>query len=227
MSDERMPSHIASVFFTVRIDGAWRPAPGQALDHHDPAALAGHHLCQHLAPVLRRHSVLDAAAARDAANSALARWLPAIAGLEVTGSVQLTVSARGRDLAEEHARRQQAASLEHEDEMRRLAHLQRLLADPDLRRVWWIAQYPDRHLDLTSLAVALKDLPLQQEARDDGIRGDVHRFADRLLTTLRTPQQREVFLQALTQALHTLGHHGLKTTAAHWQADNAPGSPPT
>ncbi|MGW7359970.1 hypothetical protein ACWGI0_25900 [Streptomyces sp. NPDC054802] len=221
-----MPSHIASVCFTARIDGAWRPAPGQAPDHHDPAALAGHHLRQRLAPVLRRHSVHAPAAARDAANAALARWLPATDGLEVTGSVQLTVSARDRDLAEEHARRQQVTDLENEDAMRRLAHLQRVLADPDLRRVWWIAQYPDRHEDLTSLEQALKDLPLPHETTDDGIRGDVRRFADRLLTTLRTPQQREVFLQALTQALHTLGHHDLKITAAHWQADNAPGSPP-
>lgn len=221
-----MPSHIASVFFTVRIDGAWRPTPEQALDHHDPGALAGHQLRQHLAPVLRRHSVLDPAAARDAANTALARWLPATAGLEITGSVQLTVSAPGHALAEEHARRQQAADLEHEDEMRRLAHLQRVLADPDLRRVWWIAQYPDRHQDLTPLKEALNGLPLPHETTDDGIRSDIRRFTDRLLTTLHTPQQREVFLQALTQVLHTLGHHGLKSTATHWQADNAPGSPP-
>jgi hypothetical protein len=203
------------VFFTARIDGAWRPAPGQAApDYHDPDALAGHHL--------RRHSVLDPAAARDAANTALARWLPATDRLEVTGSVQLTVSARDCDLAEEHSRRQQATDLEHEDGMRRLAHLQRVLADPDLRQVWWIAQYPDRHEDLTSLEQALRDLPPPHETTDDGIRGDVRRFADRLLTTLHTPQQREVFLQAL----HTLGHHDLKTTAAHWQADNAPGRPP-
>ncbi|MET8012869.1 hypothetical protein ABZU86_13515 [Streptomyces sp. NPDC005271] len=226
MSGERMPSHIASVFFTVSVDGAWRPTPEQALDHSEPGAIAGHHLRQHLAPVLRRHSVLNPAAARDAANTALARWLPAVAGLEISGSVQLTVSARDRELAQEHMRRQQAADLEQEDEMRHLAHLQRVLADPDLRRVWWIAQYPDRHEDLTRLADALKDLPLPQEARDDGIRGDIRRFTDRLLTTLHTPEQREVLLQALTQALHTLGHHDLKTTATHWQADNTPGSPP-
>ncbi|MFP1629770.1 hypothetical protein ACLB9X_32465 [Streptomyces sp. 5K101] len=227
MSGERMPSHIASVFFTARINGAWRPAPGQAApEHHNPAALASHHLRQHIAPVLRRHSVLDPAAARDAANTALARWLPAIDGLEVTGSVQLTISPQDRDLAEEHSRRQQAINLEHEDELHRLAHLQRVLADPDLRRVWWIAQYPDRHEDLTPLAEALKGLPPPHETTDDGIRGDVRRFADRLLTTLHTPQQREVFLQALTQTLHTLGHHDLKTTAARWQADNAPGRPP-
>ncbi|MEU9117270.1 hypothetical protein AB0D04_37355 [Streptomyces sp. NPDC048483] len=222
---ERMPSHIASVFFTVHVNGAWRPTPEQAHDHHDPSALAGHHLRQYLAPLLRRHSVLDPVAARDTANTALAHWLPAPAGLEVTGAVQLAVSARARDLAEEHARRQQAADLAHEDEVRHLTHLQRVLADPDLRQVWWIAQYPDRYQELTPLATALKDLPLPHETTDDDIRGEIRRFTDRLLTALHTPEQREVFLQALTQALHTLGHHDLKTTATHWQAAKAPGSP--
>ncbi|MEV0374673.1 hypothetical protein AB0I10_33645 [Streptomyces sp. NPDC050636] len=223
---ERMPSHIASVYFTVRVNGAWRPTHDEALDHQEPAALARHHLRQNIARVLCRHSVLHLAAAQDAANTALMRWLRPAAGLEVTGAVALTASAHDRDLAEENARRQQTADLEHEDELRRLAHLQRVLADPDLRRVWWIAQYPDRHSDLEDLATNLEGLPLPQESPDDDIRGDIRRFTDRLYAALHTPQQREVFLKALTQTLHTLGHHDLTAMAAHWQTHSEPGSTP-
>ncbi|QIY59440.1 hypothetical protein HEP86_39640 [Streptomyces sp. RPA4-5] len=224
---ERMPSHIASVFFTVRVKGAWRPTHDGALDHQEPATLARHHLRQNITRVLCQHSVLHLAAAQDAANTALMRWLRPVAGLEITGAVALTASTSDRDLAEENARRQQTADLEHEDELRRLAHLQRVLADPDLRRVWWIAQYPDRHQELRPLATALKDLPLPHETTDDDIRGEIRRFTDRLLTALHTPQQREVFLKALTQTLHTLGHHDLTAMAApHWQTHSEPGSTP-
>jgi hypothetical protein len=226
MSDERMPSHIPTVFFTVHIDGAWRPKADEPLSHNDPAAVARHHLRKNVARVLSQRSVLHLAAAQDAANTALMQWLRPTAGLEVTGSAQLTIPARDRDLAEEHARRQQAADLEHEDELRRLVHLQRVLADPHLRRVWWLAHYPDRSSELSKVAEELADLPLPHEPENDDMRDDISRFTDRLITALHTPQQRELFLRALTQTLHILGHHDLKATAAHWQTQSDPGSAP-
>ncbi|WP_225839577.1 hypothetical protein [Streptomyces sp. NK08204] len=69
------------------------------------------------------------------------------ARVEVAGAVELDVASEGR-LAEEHARRQQAADLEHNVKLHRLMQLQRVLADPNLRRVWWIARFPDRFNDL-------------------------------------------------------------------------------
>jgi hypothetical protein len=59
--------------------------------------------------------------------------------LKAAGAAEVQVTARAYGLAEEHARRQQAADLDHEEELHRLAQLQRVLAGPDLRRVWWIA----------------------------------------------------------------------------------------
>ncbi|PJE97211.1 hypothetical protein CUT44_13795 [Streptomyces carminius] len=226
MSGERMPSRIPSVFFTVRIDGAWRPRQDEVPGHHDPAALARHHLRHGAGRVLSSYSVLDLAAAQDAANTAMARWHSPVAGLEVIGSVQLAVSVQDRELAEEHARRHQNIDLEHEAEMRRLAHLQRVLADPNLRRVWWIDQFPDRFDQLSSLTTALGDLPAPCEREDDGIHGDIRRFIDQLVTATDTPEQRALFLKALTRALHVLGHHDLMTTAAQWQAQSKPGSTP-
>ncbi|MEW1926768.1 hypothetical protein [Streptomyces sp. NPDC088360] len=227
INSEQMPSHITSVCFTVRINGMWRPADDDAPEHHDPAAVARHHLRQTTAGVLRQRSVLSLAAAQDAANTALMRWFRPTTGLEVTGAVEITVFPPNRDLAAEHARRQQRADLEHEDELRHLTHLQAVLADPDLRRVWWIAQYPDRHSELGDLTKALKDLPLPHEATEDDARSGIKRFTDQLLTTLHTPQQREILLKALTQTLRALGHHELSNSAAHWQTPpNTPGSTP-
>ncbi|MFJ8755324.1 hypothetical protein ACIREO_39360 [Streptomyces sp. NPDC102441] len=226
MSDERMPSRIASVFFTVRANGAWRPTT-QAPEHSDPATATRHHLRQAIARVLSRHSVLHLEAAQDAANTALLQSLRPTAGLEVTGTVALRVSAADRDLAQEHAQRQQAFDLEREEELRRLAHLQSVLADPDLRRVWWIDRYPDRHSELVTLRTALEDMPRPYEitAHDSG--GAISRFTEQFLTTLHTPQQREVFLEALIKSLQTLGHQELTTMATHWQTSpNEGGSAP-
>ncbi|WSQ15102.1 hypothetical protein OG604_49515 [Streptomyces sp. NBC_01231] len=213
-----MSSHLASVLFAVRIDGAWRWTHTDPPDHHDLEAVARDHLRQQAARVLRRHSVLNLAAAQDAANSALGKWSCPFPGLEAIGGVHLNVPVRDRGLAEDHARRQQAADLAHEEELHRLAHLQHILADPNLRRVWWIAQFPDRFNDLGSLATVLQGLPSPHEAEDDGIRSDIRRFADQLVTDLHTPQQREVFLTALIQTLHALGHHELKNSAAHFHS---------
>ncbi|MFE1947084.1 hypothetical protein [Streptomyces massasporeus] len=227
MTAERTASCIAGVFFTVRIDGAWRwPHPDQA-DHHDPAVLARHHLRQQAARVLSQYSVLDLAAAQDAASTALMRWSQPIPGLEVTGSVRLTVTARDRDLAAAYARQQQALDLEHALQMRRLAHLQRVLADPDLQRVWWLAEFPERLSELQTLTDALEGLPLPHDPAQDDLRSDIRHFTDRFIATMHTPQQREIFLKALTQTLHTLGHHDLKDTAARWHNRDDPGSTPT
>jgi hypothetical protein len=221
-----MPSRTPSVFFTVRIDGMWRPRQDEVPGHHDPDALVRHHLRHGASRVLSSYSVLDPAAAQDAANTALARWHSPAAGLEVIGSVQLAVAARDRELAEEHTRRHQNIDLEHEAEMRRLTHLQRVLADSDLRRVWWINQFPDRFDRLSDLIKELGGLPAPCEREDDGIRGDIRRFIDQLVTAMDTPEQRDLFLKALVHALHVLGHHDLKATAAQWQAQYKPGSTP-
>lgn len=226
LNDERMASRIGSVYFTVRITGSWRRTDPGPVDHDDPAVLARDHLRRRTAEVLCRHSVADLVAAQDAVNSALARWSRPVPGLEVAGAAELDVTATDRGLAEEHARRQQAVDLEHGEEMHRLTHLQRVLADPDLRRVWWVARFPERFNELEGLKTALEGLPLPQEPQDDDLRGDIRRFTDQLVTALHTPQQREVFLQALVQSLQTLGQHNLATTAALWHSPHDPGSTP-
>ncbi|MFD4231404.1 hypothetical protein [Streptomyces sp. NPDC058545] len=221
-----MASHLTGVHFTIRIDGAWRWTQADPPDLHDPAATARDHLRRHAAKVLRRHSVLGLAAAQDAANTVLGQWSCPVVGLEAAGSVHLAASASDRDLAEEHARRQQAIDLAHEEELHRLARLQHVLADPELRRVWWIAQFPDRFGDLTDLATALQGLPLPHTDEDDDIRGDIRRFTEQLVTDLHTPQQREIFLQALIQTLQTLGRHDLGATASRWHTPPETGSTP-
>ncbi|MFJ4518999.1 hypothetical protein ACIP6V_35085 [Streptomyces sp. NPDC088770] len=227
LSDERMASRISSVRFTVRITGSWQwtTHPGDT-GQGDLAMPARAHLRRQAAGILCRHSVLDLAAAHDAINSSLTQRGCPMPGLEVSGMAELSVAAADRALAEEHARRQQAADLEHGEELHRLAQLQRVLADPDLRRVWWMAQFPDRFNDLGDLTQALKGLPAPQEAQDDDLRGDIRRFTDDLVTTLHTPQQREVFVQALVQTLTALGHHDLTTAAALRHRPQDPGSTP-
>ncbi|WP_073502808.1 hypothetical protein [Actinacidiphila paucisporea] len=227
LSDERMASCISSVRFTVRITGSWQwTHPDDTGRQGDLALPAREHLRRQAAGILCRHSVLDLAAAHDAINSGLSRIGCAMPGLEVSGMAELSVAAADRALAEEHDRRQQAADLEHGEELHRLAQLQQVLADPDLRRVWWMAQFPDRFNDLGSLAEVLGGLPAPQEAQDDDLRGDVRRLTDGLVTALHTPQQREVFLQALVQTLTALGHHHLTTAAVLQHRPHDPGSTP-
>ncbi|MFD7408577.1 hypothetical protein ACFV7R_39385 [Streptomyces sp. NPDC059866] len=226
LSDERMASRISSVRFTVRITGSWQWTHPGDTGQGDLAMPAREHLRRQAAGILCQHSVLDLAAAHDAINSSLTQRGCPMPGLEVSGMAELSVAAADRALAEEHARRQQAADLEHGEELHRLAQLQRVLADPDLRRVWWMAQFPDRFNDLGDLAQALKGLPAPQAAQDDDLRGDIRRFTDDLVTTLHTPQQREVFVQALVQTLTVLGHHHLTTAAALRHRPHDPGSTP-
>ncbi|MET9437563.1 hypothetical protein [Streptomyces sp. NPDC006551] len=221
-----MASRLKAVHFTVRIDGAWSWAQAEHPDLHDPVATARDHLRRDAAKVLRQHSVLDLAATQDAVNTALGKWSCAAPGLKCVGRARLEATSRDRELAEEHARRQQAMSLAHEEELDRLAHLQRVLADPDLRRVWWITQFPDRFKDLDTLTTALQGLAPPHEAESDGIRSDILRFTEQLLTDLHTPQQREIFLQALTQTLQTLGHHSLRDAADRWRTPLETGSTP-
>lgn len=224
MPGERMASNVAGVSFSVRIDGAWRWTRTKPSDHHNPAAVARDQLRRKAAHILREHSVLDLPAACDAVNTAIGRWTSPEPGLEVNGTVHLNVPARDRCLAQEHSYRRQAADRAHEEELHRLFHLQRILSDHDLRRVWWMAQFPDRFTECDGLAHALHDLPSPDEVKEDSIRDDIHRFTDKLLTDLHTPQLREVFLTALVQTLRALGHHELGTAAAHFQSRPAPGS---
>ncbi|MFD5125703.1 hypothetical protein [Streptomyces sp. NPDC058385] len=225
LSNERIASRISSVCFTVTITGSWQWTHPGDTGCGDLAVPAREHLRRQAAEILCRQSVLDLAAAHDAANSALTQGGCAMPGLEVAGTAELSVAAADLALAEEHARRQQAADLEHGEELHRLAQLQRVLADPDLRRVWWIARFPDRFNDLDDLAQILKGLPAPQAPQDDDLRGDIRRFTDDLVTTLHTPQQREVFVQALVQTLTALGHH-LSSAAALRQRPHDPGSAP-
>ncbi|MFF3350644.1 hypothetical protein [Streptomyces sp. NPDC002779] len=224
LSNERMASRIGSVYFTVRITGSWQWTHPGDTGQGDLAMPAREHLRRQATEILCRHSVLDLAAAHDAINSSLTRSGCPMPGLEVSGKAELSAAAADRALAEEHARRQQAADLEHGEELHRLAQLQQVLADPDLRRVWWMAQFPDRFNDLDNLAQALKGLPTPQAAQHNNLRGDIRRFTDNLVTTLHTPQQREVFVQALVQTLTVLGHHHLATAAARHHRPQDPGS---
>ncbi|MGW4759412.1 hypothetical protein [Streptomyces chartreusis] len=221
---ERMASSLSGALFTVRINGAWRWTRTGPLDHHNPAAVARDHLRRQTAGVLRRHSVLNLSAALDAANAVAGTWSHPADGLETAGAVHVDVAAHDRGLAEEHARRQQTTTMAQEAELQRLAHLQHILAHPDLLRVWWIAQFPERFNELTALASALQGLPPPHEAEEDDIRADIRRFTDHLVTDLHTPQQREVFLTALIQTLHALGHTELAKAATPFQSPPATGS---
>ncbi|MFZ4302277.1 hypothetical protein ACOZE3_30760 [Streptomyces cinereoruber] len=226
LQNERMVSHLKAVYFTVHIDGTWSSTQPDPPSLHNPVAIARNHLRRQAAKILRQHCVLDLAAAQDDINAVLGQQSCAAPGLKTVGAARLEASPRDRELAEEHARRQQALSLEHEEELDRLAHLQHVLADPDLRRVWWIARFPDRFGELEALATALQGLPPPREAKNDGLRSDILRFTEQLVTDLHTPQQRELFLQVLIQTLQTLGHHELKDAATQWRTPPENGSTP-
>ena len=222
-----MASRITGVYFTVRITGAWRWKHSEPPEHRDPAVPARDHLRRQAGRVLSQHSILDPEAAQDAANTILTRWSRPLPGLEVIGEIRLGTPARNDTaLAEEHTRRRQAADLAQEEELARLTHLQQVLADPDLRRVWWMARFPDRFTDLASLTEALQGLPLPRELYDDDIRGDIRRFTDQLVTELHTPEQRDLFLRALIRTLGIVGQEDLKTAAARWQTPTGPGGAP-
>ncbi|MFD4698294.1 hypothetical protein [Streptomyces niveus] len=210
------------MFFTVRINGTWRLPEDETPQHHDPAVLARHQAREHARRTLARYSVLDIPAAQDAVNAVIARWHDPDTGLDMYGAAQLVVGERERALAEEHLRTEQTGDLERQETRRRLIFLQRILSDPDLRLVWWIDRYPDRLGELTELEVTLGDLKPPRGPSHDALRDEIVRFVDQLLSDIRTPQQREVFLRALTQTLEALGSTELKAAAAQWLPANPP-----
>ncbi|MEU8706031.1 hypothetical protein [Streptomyces sp. NPDC048565] len=215
--DERLPSRVPSVFFTVCIDGSWQLAETGPRDRRDPAVLARHRLRERTRRALTRHTVLELGAAQDAVNLAIAYPPdPVHDALTVRGTASLTVTGPDLALAEEHLRREQQGDLDRGDEHRRLVFRQRILADPDLRPVWWIDRYPERINDLNQLNTAVQGLKPPRSLEHHALRDEIVRFIDQLLMDIRTPHQREIFLRALTQTLQALGSTELHQTAAAW-----------
>lgn len=221
---DRLPSRDPSVFFTVRIDGVWRPCENELSQDVNLAVLARHQLREQVRRTLVFYTVLDAAAAQDAVNADITGWHSAEPGLEIRGSVRLTVEAQDKALAEEHLRQDRARSLDQQETLGRLTFLQRVMSDPDLRLVWWIDRHPDRINELRDVKTTLQDLKPPHDPSHDVLRDEVVRFVDQLLADIRTPQQREVFLRALAQTLHVLGRTELQAAAAQWLDAAAPDS---
>ncbi|TFV33203.1 hypothetical protein E4K10_30505 [Streptomyces sp. T1317-0309] len=222
IADERLPSRVSSVFFSVCITGTWSLQGDALSQRRDPAAVARHHLREQTRHTLTHYDVLDAMAAEDAVNVAITPQLELPEGLTVQCTAELAVTNRDRSLAEEHLRTEQRGDLERQETRRRITFLQRILADSDLRPVWWIDQYPERLKDFAQLEAAVKGLKAPHDDSHDVLRDEVLRFADQLLADIRTPQQREVFLRALTQTLQTLGSTKLQAVSAQWLDAVAP-----
>lgn len=216
---ERFASSVPSIFFTAHIHGSWQvpgEGPQEQLDLAVLPARARHVLRDCVRRTLSRYSVLELPAAQDDVNLTMARPIHPVGGFAAFGSAHLTVDEADWNVAQEHLRKAQLTDLDQRDAQRRLVFLQSLLADPDLCRVWWIDQHPD-HLDaLKDLKEQVKGLRAPHATDSDVVRGEVVRFVDQLLTDMRTPQQREVFLRALTQALHVLGSTELQQAATSW-----------
>ncbi|MFE2557920.1 hypothetical protein ACFXGT_18235 [Streptomyces sp. NPDC059352] len=214
---ERLPSRVPSVFFIVHIDGSWYvEGAGSEEPYGDPAVRARSQLRERAGQTLTHYTVLERAAAQDAVNQAIARPLNPVTGFTASGIAELFVDDGDRSLALEHLRREQEGDLQRHDAHRHLVFLQRVFADPDLRRVWWIDQHPDRIGDLSALKAALEDLRAPHDSDRDTLRDEIGRFIDQLLDDFRSPEQREVLLRALTQTLRTLGSSDLQKTAASW-----------
>ncbi|MFE6461142.1 hypothetical protein ACFVP0_27255 [Streptomyces cinereoruber] len=191
----------------MHINGSWCVEGADGEDPYgDPAVRARSRLRERAAQTLTRYTMLEGAAAQDAVNQAIARPLNPTTGFVAHGVAELFVDDRGRSLALEHLRREQEGDLQRYDAYRHLVFLQRILADPGLRRVWWIDQHPDRLGDLPDLKTALGDLRPPHDSDRDTLRDEIGRFVDQLLDDLRSLQQREVLLRAFTQTLRTLGN---------------------
>ncbi|MGW7351656.1 hypothetical protein [Streptomyces sp. NPDC054784] len=214
MRDERMTSRVPSLHFTVSIEGSWNSGEGPPPEHHSPVSLARHHLREHAARTLRRHTVLETPAAQDALNAIIARPLSPEPGLIVHGTACLMVSDTDRALAEEHLQRTRQGDLEREETRRRIDFLRAILSDPDQRTVWWIDQYPERLDELSQVKAAGAEITPPRDFARDTVQDEVGRFVDQLLAEMRTPQQREVFLRALTHTLRALGSTDLQNAAA-------------
>ncbi|MGA5874185.1 hypothetical protein [Streptomyces cinereoruber] len=191
----------------MHINGSWCVEGADGEDPYgDPAVRARSRLRERAAQTLTRYTMLEGAAAQDAVNQAIARPLNPTTGFVAHGVAELFVDDRGRSLALEHLRREQEGDLQRHDAYRHLVFLQRILADPGLRRVWWIDQHPDRLGDLPDLKTALGDLRPPHDSDRDTLRDEIGRFVDQLLDDFRSLQQREVLLRAFTQTLRTLGN---------------------
>ncbi|MEU6485821.1 hypothetical protein [Streptomyces sp. NPDC046887] len=226
LRDEHIPSRVPSLHFAVAINGTWNLDDGSPLQHHAPDSLARNHLREHAARILRRHTVLAIPAARDAVNAVIARPLAPEPGLTVHGMACLTVSDADQALAQEHLRRAQQGDLGREETRRRIDFLRAVLSDPDQRTVWWIDQYPERLAELKQVQDAVRGLTPPRDSTRDTVEDEVARFVDQLLAEMRTPQQREVLLRALTQTLRALGSTDLQNAATRWMpsAHTEPGA---
>jgi hypothetical protein len=217
-----MRSHVPSIFFTVRIDGEWHMDEDARLEPEslDLAALSRHYLREQVRNTLERYSVLDTYAAQDAANAVVSRPLHPISGVTVRGTVQVTTGKHTHALALEHLEREQRGDLDRQETRRRLMFMHQVLSDSDLRRVWWIANYPDRLNDLEQLASQTKDLKPPRELSQDVLRAEVIRFVDQLLGDIRTSEQRDIFLLTLARTFETLGRGELRIVVDRWLRDS-------
>ncbi len=210
-----MSSSLGSACFVVSISGQWRSVAEAASSPPDPAAVARADLRSRAAALLNRHTVLRRAAAQDALNADLGQWLRPAPGVEAAGRATLTVSRRDRRLAEEHARRLRQLDLDHAAQLHELRHLQHILADADLRQVWWLSQFPHSHGELQALTNALSHLARPGQEGEDHVA--LRQFADRLISVLDAPEQRQLFLRAITQTFQALGHTELAQATSDWQ----------
>ncbi|KOU40666.1 hypothetical protein ADK54_21440 [Streptomyces sp. WM6378] len=149
-------------------------------------------------------------------NDIIATRVRIAPGLTARGEATLSARRQDRALARKHLRAERAGDLTRQEARRHLAFLQAVLADTDTRTVWWIDEHPDRLGELGELNEGLKDVKPPHERTQDVLRDEISRFTDRLFTDLHTPQQKEVFLRALTQTLQSLGSPELRATADAW-----------
>ncbi|MCE7081821.1 hypothetical protein [Streptomyces sp. ST2-7A] len=217
----RLPAREPGAFFTVRLVGEVRRPP-EGEPHHpgppDQLGSARRRLRERVERILAGCSALDPLGARDAANDGICAWFAPVPGPEVCGSVRLRVRRRDRRAAEEHHRFLAGVEREGAEAALRLDLLRDILADPDRRTAWWIDRHPDRLDDLSNLHAAAGPLRPRRAVDRDPLHEEVARFVDHLLADLRTPPQREIFLRALTTALHTLGSDELRAGAEKWRS---------
>ncbi|MBU6529583.1 hypothetical protein [Streptomyces mayonensis] len=147
-------------------------------------------------------------------NAVIARPLTPEPGLTVHGEAWLTLTDADLSIAEEHLKRTQHGDLEREEMRHRIDFLRSVLSDPDQRTVWWIDQYPERLAELHQVQEATAGVTPPRDHTHNTVEDEVARFVDQLLAEMRTPQQREVFLRALTQTLRALGSTDLEHAAA-------------
>ncbi|MQS09445.1 hypothetical protein, partial [Streptomyces alkaliphilus] len=212
-------------FFTVHLAGEVRRCPegrSGADGSPDRVGSARRRLRERVERILAERSALDPLGARDAANDGICAWFAPAPGPEVCGSVRLRVGRGDRRTAEEHHRFLARVERAGAETALRLDLLRDVLADPDRRTAWWIERHPDRLAELETLHGVTGALRPSRAAARDPLHEEVTRFVDHLLTDLRTPSQREVFLRALTAAPHTLGSDDLRAVAGRWKPAGSP-----